>query len=93
MMIRNVKEATRRKVWKSHPEDQLSNPTCVLPLAVGRTQVLGLVIPMAVSSVFIDPYFPLLIQGDLFGLQPAGLFHDAVAGPSRISNSAWPARS
>ncbi len=32
-------------------------------LAGGRTHVLGLVIPMGVSRLFSDPYFPLLIQG------------------------------
>ncbi|MCX6029945.1 MAG: LacI family DNA-binding transcriptional regulator [Chloroflexi bacterium] len=32
-------------------------------LAAGRTRNIGLVIPVAVSSLFTDPYFPLLIQG------------------------------
>jgi LacI family transcriptional regulator len=32
-------------------------------LAAGRTHVLGLVIPMGVSTLFTDPYFPILIQG------------------------------
>ncbi len=32
-------------------------------LAAGRTRILGLVIPMGVSVLFTDPYFPLLIQG------------------------------
>jgi LacI family transcriptional regulator, galactose operon repressor len=32
-------------------------------LAAGRSRVLGLVIPMGVSALFTDPYFPLLIQG------------------------------
>jgi LacI family transcriptional regulator len=32
-------------------------------LAAGRTRILGLVIPMGVSALFSDPYFPLLIQG------------------------------
>jgi LacI family transcriptional regulator len=32
-------------------------------LAAGRTNILGLVIPMGVSALFTDPYFPLLIQG------------------------------
>src|SRR6478672_9982011 len=32
-------------------------------LAAGRTHILGLVIPMGVSALFTDPYFPLLIQG------------------------------
>jgi LacI family transcriptional regulator len=32
-------------------------------LKVGRTHILGLVIPTGVSSVFSDPYFPTLIRG------------------------------
>jgi len=32
-------------------------------LAAGRTRILGLVIPMGVSTLFSDPYFPILIQG------------------------------
>ncbi len=32
-------------------------------LAGGRTNVLGLVIPMGVSTLFTDPYFAILIQG------------------------------
>ncbi len=32
-------------------------------LAAGRTRILGLVIPMGVSTLFADPYFPLLTQG------------------------------
>lgn len=32
-------------------------------LAVGRTRVLALVIPRTTAAVFVDPYFPLLIQG------------------------------
>lgn len=32
-------------------------------LATGRTRVLGLVIPMGVTTLFSDPYFPILIQG------------------------------
>jgi LacI family transcriptional regulator len=32
-------------------------------LAAGRTHIIGLVIPTGVSTLFADPYFPLLIQG------------------------------
>lgn len=31
--------------------------------AGGRTRVIGLVIPMGVTALFTDPYFPILIQG------------------------------
>src|SRR6185369_12040782 len=33
------------------------------PNAAARSRVLGLVIPTGVSSLFTDPYFPLLVQG------------------------------
>ena len=32
-------------------------------LAAGRTHIIGLVIPTGVSTLFADPYFPLLMQG------------------------------
>src|SRR5687767_3565689 len=32
-------------------------------LAAGRTHIIGLVIPTGVSTLFADPYFPLLVQG------------------------------
>ena len=69
---RNVKEATRRKVWEVIQKINFQPNLAARGLAVGRTQVLGLVIPMAVSSVFIDPYFPLLIQGISSACNPRG---------------------
>jgi LacI family transcriptional regulator len=59
----NVKEATRQKVWELIHNINFQPNLAARGLAAGRTQVLGLVIPMAVASVFADPYFPLLIQG------------------------------
>src|SRR3972149_5963027 len=59
----NVKEATRERVQgiirllNYHPN------VAARGLAAGRTRILGLVIPMGVSALFTDPYFPLLIQG------------------------------
>lgn len=59
----NVKEKTRQKVWELVHSINFQPNLAARGLAVGRTQVVGLVIPMAVTSVFVDPYFPLLIQG------------------------------
>jgi LacI family transcriptional regulator len=59
----NVKEITRQKVWEIIQNINFQPNLAARGLAAGRTQVLGLVIPMAVTSVFADPYFPLLIQG------------------------------
>jgi LacI family transcriptional regulator len=59
----NVNEATRQKVWEMIHQINFQPNLAARGLAAGRTQVLGLVIPMAVTSVFADPYFPQLIQG------------------------------
>src|SRR3990172_1242099 len=59
----NVKEATRERVQgiirllNYHPN------VAARGLAAGRTRILGLVIPMGVTLLFTDPYFPLFIQG------------------------------
>ena len=59
----NVKESTRHKVLDIIQTINFQPNLAARSLAAGRTQVLGLVIPMAVTSIFVDPYFPLLIQG------------------------------
>ncbi len=59
----NVKESTRRKVLEIIQKINFQPNLAARSLAAGQTQVLGLVIPMAVTSIFADPYFPLLIQG------------------------------
>ena len=69
---RNVNEATRRKVWEVIQNINFQPNLAARGLAAGRTQVLGLVIPMAVASVFVDPYFPLLIQGISAACTPRG---------------------
>lgn len=58
-----VKESTRQKVWETIRSTNFQPNLAARSLAAGRTQVLGLVVPMAVTSIFADPYFPLLIQG------------------------------
>ncbi len=59
----NVNETTRLKVWEIIHTINFQPNLAARSLAAGRSQVLGLVIPMAVTSIFADPYFPLLIQG------------------------------
>lgn len=59
----NVREDTRQRVM-AIVRDLNYHPNVVARgLAAGRTRVLGLVIPRTVSTLFTDPYFPLLIQG------------------------------
>ncbi len=59
----NVSEETRAKVQAIIDEmDYEPNPVA-RSLISGKTRVLGLVIPMAFSSLFTDPFFSLLSQG------------------------------
>jgi LacI family transcriptional regulator len=59
----NVNENTRQKVNEVIQKINFQPNLAARGLAAGRTNVLGLVIPMGVSAIFSDPYFPLLIQG------------------------------
>lgn len=59
----NVSDKTRGKVWEVVKRLNYHPNAAARSLAAGRTRVLGLVIPMGVSTLFADPYFPLLIQG------------------------------
>src|SRR5574341_2407430 len=59
----NVGEATRERVLKIIQQANYHPNVAARGLAAGRTRILGLVIPMGVSALFTDPYFPLLIQG------------------------------
>jgi LacI family transcriptional regulator len=59
----NVKESTRKKVMGVIQSYNFQPNLAARGLAVGRTNVIGLVIPAGVSIIFTDPYFPQLIQG------------------------------
>ncbi len=59
----NVRDATREKIMKVIKEVNFQPNLAARGLAVGRVNVVGLVIPMGVSAIFTDPFFPLLIQG------------------------------
>src|SRR5687768_1508814 len=59
----NVKQTTREKVQQIIRQVNYQPNVAARSLAAGRTQILGLVIPMTVSALFTDPYFPLIIQG------------------------------
>ena len=60
---RNVNTQTREKVQDVIQSINFQPNLAARGLAVGHTGVLGLIIPTGVSSIFSDPYFPLLIQG------------------------------
>ena len=59
----NVRESTRQFVLEVIRRIDFQPNLAARGLAVGRTQVLALVIPRTAAAVFVDPYFPLLIQG------------------------------
>ncbi|MCL4562453.1 MAG: LacI family transcriptional regulator [Chloroflexi bacterium] len=59
----NVSESTREKVLEVIQKINFQPNLAARGLAVGKTRVLGMVIPTGVTSLFTDPFFPLLIQG------------------------------
>ncbi len=59
----NVKDQTRERVQNIIQRIHFQPNLAARGLAAGHTRVLGLVIPIGVSAIFADPYFPLLIQG------------------------------
>ena len=59
----NVDQETRARVRSVAESLNYQPNVAARSLAAGRTHILGLVIPMGVSALFTDPYFPLLIQG------------------------------
>ncbi len=59
----NVRDEVRERVMKIIQETGYQPNLTARSLAAGRTRVIGLVIPAGVSTIFTDPYFPLLIQG------------------------------
>ncbi len=59
----NVSEKTRTKVQQIIDEMHYQPDPVARSLIGARTRVVGLVIPMAFSSVFTDPFFSLLAQG------------------------------
>ena len=58
-----VSASTREKVMAVISRVNFQPNLAARGLAAGRTNVLGLVIPAGVATIFTDPYFPILIQG------------------------------
>ena len=59
----NVRPEVRQRVWEVIREVGYQPHAAARSLATNRTNVIGLVIPEAVSTLFTDPFFPLLIRG------------------------------
>jgi LacI family transcriptional regulator len=58
-----VREETRRHVLDVIQQNNFHPNMAARHLAAGRTNVIGLVIPARVGTIFNDPYFSQLIQG------------------------------
>jgi LacI family transcriptional regulator len=58
----NVKDETRELVKEVVASNNYVPSRAARKLAGGRTGVIGLVIPIGVSRLFIEPFFPSLIQ-------------------------------
>jgi LacI family transcriptional regulator len=58
----NVREQTRMRVMEVIQQNNFQPNIAARSLATGRTNVLGLVIPAGVSTIFADPYLSYLIQ-------------------------------
>ena len=59
----NVSPETRQRVMDVIKQINFQPNLAARGLAAGKTRVLGVVIPMGVTAIFTDPFFPLLIQG------------------------------
>jgi LacI family transcriptional regulator len=59
----NVSPDTRQRVMDVIQQINFQPNLAARGLAAGKTRVLGVVIPMGVTAIFTDPFFPLLIQG------------------------------
>lgn len=58
----NVREETRQRVLKVIAETNFAPNVAARILVTQRTHVLGIYIPYVVSDVFMDPYYPMLLQ-------------------------------
>jgi LacI family transcriptional regulator len=59
----NVSEEARRRVLEVIRQTNFQPNLAARGLAAGSTRILGLVIPTGVTFLFVDPFFPQLIQG------------------------------
>jgi len=59
----NVRPEVRERVWEVVRKTGYQPHAAARSLATRRTRVIGLIIPQAVTTLFTDPYFPILIRG------------------------------
>jgi LacI family transcriptional regulator len=59
----SVRPETRQAVWESIRESGYRPHAVARSLVTKRTQIVGMVIPEVVTSLFTDPFFPILLRG------------------------------
>lgn len=59
----SVRSETRERVWQAIRESGYQPHPVARSLVTNRTQIIGVVIPEAVTTLFTDPFFPLLLRG------------------------------
>ncbi len=59
----HVRDSTRTQVLRVIEEHRFRPNLAARGLASGKTDVIGVVIPVGLSLVFTDPFYPLLLQG------------------------------
>jgi LacI family transcriptional regulator len=59
----NVRPETKQRVWQAIRDSGYRPHAVARSLVTNRTHIIGIVIPEAVTTVFSDPFFPLLLRG------------------------------
>jgi LacI family transcriptional regulator len=59
----NVRDEVRERVWEVIRETGYQPHAAARSLVTRRTRIVGAIIPEAVTTLFVDPFFPLLLRG------------------------------
>jgi LacI family transcriptional regulator len=59
----NVRSETRERVWQVIRRSGYRPHAVARSLVTNRTQIIGMVIPETVTTLFTDPFFPLFLRG------------------------------
>jgi len=60
----SVRSETRERVWQAIHRSSYQPHAVARSLVTRRTQIIGMVIPETVTTLFTAPFFPLLLRGD-----------------------------
>ncbi len=59
----NVREQVRERVWQVIRETGYQPHAAARSLVTRRTRIIGVIIPETVNTLFVDPFFALLLRG------------------------------